>query len=224
MNWTLILNFGAALFATVNPIGNLPIFVSFTAGERKAVQCWLAFFIAATVLTLLLLFLVSGNAILNFFGITLAAFRIAGGIILLLTGISMVRGEQTKLNREMAAQASANDFKAAEFVYRKILVPLGIPMFVGPGSISTVVLYSSQAPRGGTFLGLIGVIFTISTLVFVILWAGTGLRRFLGELGVDVATRLLGMILAAIGIQFILGGLADSTMNFIQPSFIPKAR
>ncbi len=220
MDWGLISNFAAALFAIVNPLGNLPIFVSYTAGESRGVQRWLALFVALTVLVALVVFLLSGAAILKFFGISLAAFRIAGGILLLLTGIGMVRGQHNLESRQLAAQANINDLKEAEFVYRKILIPLGIPLFVGPGSISTVVLYANQAHSHSTLWGLIGAIVGISGVVFVALLSGGALQRLLGQTGLDIATRLLGLLLTAIGVQFILGGLADATLNVINPRMI----
>jgi multiple antibiotic resistance protein len=95
MDKTLILNFAAAMLSIVNSFGNLPLFISYTAGERKQVRNWLAVFIALTVLVLLTVFLILGTELLNFFGITISAFQISGGILLLLTGIGMVRGNPT---------------------------------------------------------------------------------------------------------------------------------
>ncbi|MGI0494692.1 MarC family protein [Alkalinema pantanalense CENA528] len=217
MDKALIANFAAALLAIVNPIGNLPIFISYTAGERQGVQRWLALFISVTIVGFLLLFLITGSAILKFFGISIAAFRIAGGILLLLTGIGMVRGHQMQRTHEIANQAKYTDFIEAESVYRKILIPLGIPIFVGPGSISTVILYSSQARDRVTFLALMGVTVAISLFTLVILMSSLWMRKVLGKSGLDIATRILGLFLAAIGVQFILSGLAAATINFISP-------
>jgi multiple antibiotic resistance protein len=217
MDMTLIFNFAAAMLSVVNPIGNLPIFITYTAGERKQVRTWLAVFIALTVFVLLTVFLVIGTGLLNFFGITIAAFRISGGILLLLTGIAMVRGGQAKHHDELVAKGKQTDLKEAEFVYGKILVPLGIPLFVGPGSISTVILYSSQIQNPATQLGLIGVLGAIALAVLFTLLSSAFLQRLLGNMGMEVATRLLGMILTAIGIQFILNGLANATIGLINP-------
>ncbi|MBD2326109.1 MarC family protein [Alkalinema sp. FACHB-956] len=217
MDKTLIANFAAALLAIVNPIGNLPIFISYTAGERQGVQRWLALFISVTILGFLLLFLLTGTTILKFFGISIAAFRIAGGILLLLTGIGMVRGQQMQRTHEIANQAQYDDLVEAESVYRKILIPLGIPIFVGPGSISTVILYGSQARDRLTFLALMGIIVAVALFTLLVLMGSLWTRRVLGKFGLDIATRILGLFLAAIGVQFILSGLADATVNFISP-------
>lgn len=217
MDWTLISSFAAALFAIINPFGNLPIFISYTAEEPKGAQRWLAAFLALTVLIFLVVFLVSGAAILKFFGISLAAFRIAGGILLLLTGIGMVKGQHNEQSRELAARAYTTDLQEAELMYRKILIPLGIPLFVGPGSISTVILYANQARSYTTFFGLVGVIVAIAALVLAVLLLGNVIKKLLGQTGLDIATRILGLLLTAIGVQFILGGLSNATIHFINP-------
>lgn len=218
MDQSLITNFAAALLAVVNPIGNLPIFISFTSDERRGVQRWLAVFVATTVLVFLLLFLLAGSIILDFFGISIAAFRIAGGILLLLIGISMVRGEHSQRAQAIASQVSRDDLLEAESVYRRILIPLGIPLFVGPGSISTVILYGSQAPNRTTVFGLMGVIVAIALFTLIVLMSSLWIRRVLGKFGLDVTTRILGLLLAAIGVQFMLGGLGDATLNWINPN------
>lgn len=217
MDKGLIFNFAAAMLSIVNPIGNLPLFVSYTAGESKPVKRWLALFIALTVLVLLTIFFMIGTGLLNFFGITIAAFRIAGGILLLLTGIKMVYGEQTKQIHEINAKTNISAFKSAELVFGKILVPLAIPLFVGPGSISTVILYSTQAHGNVTYLGFMGVLWVIAIVVFISLLVADKIQRFLGPLGLEISTRLLGLILTAIGIQFILNGLANATVGIINP-------
>jgi len=215
---TLIFNFAAAMLSIVNPIGNLPIFISYTAGERKQVRNWLAAFIALTVFVLLTIFLVIGTGLLNFFGITIAAFRISGGILLLLTGITMVRGEQAQRHAALAAKAAPNALQEAESVYGKILVPLGIPLFVGPGAISTVILYSSQIQNPATRIALIGVLGAIALAVLFTLLLSDRIQALLGNLGMEIATRLLGLVLAAIGVQFMLNGLANATLGVINPA------
>src|SRR5215471_3851746 len=101
-NETSILGtFAATLFALLNPLGMLPIFIGYTDGMRVGVQRWLALFVSITVLGLMLLFLFAGTALLNFFGITLDAFRIAGGILLLLIGIKTIAQDPTRKARDL---------------------------------------------------------------------------------------------------------------------------
>jgi multiple antibiotic resistance protein len=218
MDKTLIFNFAAAMLSVVNPFGNLPLFISYTAGERKRVRNWLAVFIASTVFGLLTLFLVFGTELLNFFGITIPAFQISGGILLLLTGIRMVHGKKSLHNPELADKLFRDDLKEAESVFSKILVPLGIPLFVGPGAISTAILYSSRDRNQATLLGEIAVLMGISFVVLLTLLIADRIQNLLGTIGIEIATRLLGLILAAIGVQFILNGLASATVGLISPA------
>ncbi len=169
MDRVLIFNFAAAMLAVVNPFGNLPIFISYTAGERRQVRNWLAVFIALTIFGLLTVFLVVGTELLTFFGITIPAFQISGGILLLLTGIGMVHGEKSVHNPELTDKLYRNDLQKAESIYSKILVPLGVPLFVGPGAISTVILYSSRLHNQATLIGEIVVLMGISLVVLMTL-------------------------------------------------------
>lgn len=221
MDTTLVFNFAAALLAIVNPIGNLPLFIGYTARVSPPVQRWLALFMAGTILALLMPFLALGNGILDFFGITLPAFRIAGGILLLLIGIGMVRGEHSpstappSATAENADQSPPSPRQEAQALYRQVLIPLGIPIFVGPGSIGTAILYSSQSPNLATLGGLMGVVVLVSSIVWGVLLTAGRLQQWLGDLGLDVATRLLGLVLAAISIQFMIDGLRDVTLSVL---------
>jgi multiple antibiotic resistance protein len=205
------------MLSIVNPFGNLPLFISYTAGERKRVRNWLAVFIALTVLGLLTIFLLVGTELLNFFGITIPAFQISGGILLLLTGIGMVHGKKTIDNPGLADKLYRDDLKEAESIFSKILVPLGIPLFVGPGAISTVILYSSRVHNQSTLFGEIVVLVVISLVVLLTLLMADRIQRLMGAIGIEIATRLLGLVLAAIGVQFILNGLATATVSLINP-------
>jgi len=219
MATSAIIHFAAALFAVMNPLGNLPLYISATAGERSGVQRFVALFLVLFIAVMLLTFFWSGNAILHFFGISLASFRIAGGIILLLNGIAMVGGHEGRKIEAMADRiAEKSDLAEAESQFRTILIPIGIPIFVGPGSISTVILFSSQAHTAPTRLGMSLVIVGMAAVVLVSLLASKPIGRLLGNMGLDIGTRLMGLILAAMGIQFMLAGLAEVTMNWIDPA------
>jgi MarC family membrane protein len=220
MDKNLIFNFAVAMLSIVNPIGNLPLFISYTAGESNKVRRWIALFIALTILVLLTIFLILGTKILNFFGITIPAFQISVGILLLLIGIGMVQGKQTKTNQKLAAKLFKNDLQAAESIYSQILVPVGIPIFVGPGAISTTILYSSRIHDRTTLTAAIAVLVAIALVVLITLLIADRLQSFFGAMGIEIATRLLGLILAAIGIQFILNGLATATVGLINPDVV----
>ena len=215
--------FAATLFALINPLGMMPVFIGYTAGKSRRVQAWLALFVSLTVLGLMVLFLLSGAAILNFFAITLDSFRVAGGILLLLIAINIVIGDPNKSAKELAAQAQTSALGEARLMFRQIVVPFAMPLLVGPGVIANLILYATEtdaANNPALFLGLIGVTVVMALLTFVILLSGQVLQRVLGEVGMSLITRVLGLLLAAIGAQFILTGLSNVIVHSIAPQIL----
>ena len=224
MNETSILStFAATLFALLNPLGMLPIFIGYSAGMSLGVQRWLALFVSLTVMGLMLLFLLTGTAILDFFGISLDSFRVAGGILLLLIGINIVTGDPAKAAKDLIVQAEASALREAKSVYRQIVVPFAMPLLVGPGVIANLILYASEARtiKSDTLsLGLVGVTVGVSLLTLVILLAGRFLRRLLGDVGLSIATRILGLLVASIGMQFVITGLSNVVIHSIAPAVL----
>jgi multiple antibiotic resistance protein len=219
MDTSLIVHFAAALFAVMNPLGNLPLYISATSDERSGVQRFVAVFLAIFIAAMLLVFFWFGNSLLHFFGISISSFRIAGGIILLLSGISMVGGHEGKRIEALADKiAGQSDLAEAENQFKRILIPIGIPIFVGPGSISTAILFAGKAGSTSDRLGMSMVIAGMAVLALLLLWLSKPIGRLLGSMGLDIAARLMGLILAAMGIQFMLAGLAEVTSGLIDAS------
>ena len=212
--------FAATLFALLNPFGMLPVFISYTADKRPGVQHWVALFVSITVLGLMLLFLFAGTALLNFFGITLDAFRIAGGILLLLIGIKTVARDTASKAKDLAVASEVGELREAESVYRQIVVPFAMPLLVGPGVIANLILYAGEARSATLFWGLAGVTAGVSFLTFVILLSGGFLRRLLGDVGLSIATRILGLLVASIGVQFVITGLTNVIVHSIAPAVL----
>jgi len=215
--------FAATLFALLNPLGMLPVFVGYTARMRIGVQRWLAIFVSLTVLGLMLLFLFAGTALLNFFGITLDAFRVAGGILLLLIGIRTVAQDAANKAKDLTIAAEIGELKEAESVYGQIVVPLAMPLLVGPGVIANLILYAGEASQresAALSWGLVGVIVGVSLLTLVILLSGRFLRRLLGDVGLNIATRILGLLVASIGVQFVIAGLTNVIVHSIAPEVL----
>jgi multiple antibiotic resistance protein len=215
--------FAATLFALLNPLGMLPVFIGYTARMRIGVQRWLAIFVSLTVLGLMLLFLFAGTALLKFFGITLDAFRIAGGILLLLIGIRTVAHDAANKTKDLAVTSEVGELKEAESVYGQIVVPLAMPLLVGPGVIANLILYAGEAwQRRSAKLswGLVGVTIAISLVTLVILLSGRFLRRLLGDVGLNIATRILGLLVASIGVQFMIAGLTNVVVTSIGPELL----
>lgn len=225
MNLSLQISFATTLFALLNPLGVLPIFIGYTAKERRGVQRWLALFLGITVWLLLILFLLSGTALLDFFGISIDAFRIAGGILLLLIGINIVTGDSTKAAKDLVIQDQESDLQQAKSVYRKIVIPLAMPLLVGPGVIANVILHASQAEAAKQNQLLVGfsiVIGIVSFLTFVIFLAGKWLQRLLGDVGLNILTRILGLLVASIGVQFMISGISDIIVTTIAPEILKQ--
>lgn len=189
------------LLAIVNPLGAVPIFISLTRGysarERRR-----SAIIAAGSMTLILLFAVlAGESLLRFFGITVASFRVGGGILVLLIAISMLHA------RTSAANQTADE--ASESIERDSIavVPLSIPLLAGPGAISTVIVYAQRGAGLPGMAALGAAVATLGVAVFGALLAAPFISERLGRTGINIATRIMGLILAAIAVEFIAGGL-----------------
>jgi MarC family membrane protein len=220
MEWSFLTNFAITLFALLNPLGMLPIFISYTARERQKVQRIVAFFVSLTVLALLIIFMLVGTPLLQFFGVTLNSFRIAGGILLLGMGIGIVNGQSSNTSADLGTQQLKDNLSQAKSVYRQIVIPMAMPLLVGPGVIANVILYASEAiaKKGGLGIELILTTVLVSGLVFLVLASGKWLQKILGDIGLSITQRVMGLFVAAIGVQFIVTG----TINIILTQIAPK--
>jgi multiple antibiotic resistance protein len=223
MEWSFLRNFAITLFALLNPLGMLPIFISYTARESKEVQRLVALFVSLTVLALLIIFMLIGTPMLQFFGVTLDSFRIAGGVLLLGIGINIVNGsgegKTAGISIERGEESRVNQAKS---VYRQIVIPMAMPLLVGPGVIANVILYASEAEAKRDFLGIELILTTVfvSFLVFLVLASGKVLQRLLGDIGLSITQRVMGLFVAAIGVQFMVTG----TINIFDAQILPKLK
>jgi multiple antibiotic resistance protein len=214
----LYVSFLAALIAVLNPVGNLPMFITATAGYRPGVRRFLALLVGVVVGISMLIFLFAGNAILRFFGISLPAFQIAGGVLLLHLGLRMVTGEPSMGGVAATHVAPLpSDFGEARLRLKDVIVPVAIPMFVGPGTLSTIVLFAARAHDARQLAGLSAVLVVASGLTVVALMASTAIARYLRESGLQISTRILGLIITAMAIQFMLTGMSR-VVTFINPA------
>lgn len=212
-------NFFVALFALIDPVGNVPLFAAATLGASAAGRRLTAAYIALFAFVFLAAFYLTGLSILQFFGISMPAFRIAGGILLLLLGLDMARGDVFHSIADAGAetaQLSARDYARTRF--ESLIVPFGIPLLIGPGAISSAVIYAEEARRlgaAGTAAG-VGVIAAVAILVLVSFGLSELISRLLGKIGMVIVIRVLGLILCAMAVQFMLAGLASSTVNLVR--------
>jgi multiple antibiotic resistance protein len=203
---TVIFTTFAGLFSVVNPIGAMPVFLALTEDEdpkakRKIVlKSGLALF---SILTISYLF---GNYIMSFFGISIPAMRIAGGLIILNSGFALLKGEFAKnraIDKKIKKEAKLKDDIS--------ITPLAIPMLAGPGSISYLIALSSNA--GITFNGHLSVVIVIlltGIATVLTLLVSPFALKFLGQAGFKSLSRILGFIVMSIGIQYILTGITTS--------------
>lgn len=212
-------NFFVALFALLDPLGNVPLFAAATAGALSKDRALIAVYIGLFVVGFLTFFYFTGLSLLEFFGISLPAFRIAGGIILLLLGLEMARDDFTATFADAAEAASGDPRSAAKRRFERMIVPFAMPLLIGPGAISTVVIYASQARRfglAGAATG-VGVIVAVAVATVLAFMATPIISRILGRIGLTIVVRVLGLILCALAVQFLFAGLSEATAGFIRP-------
>ena len=200
-DFTYLLKITIALLAIVNPIGCLPIFISATDGWSKPDRAKTARTVGITVFIVLSLSAFIGDGILSFFGISIPSFQVGGGILIMLISISMMHGKQggTRQTAEEAQSMAEREVIA--------IVPLSIPLLAGPGAISSMILSAQQQPSLLGHLSLVIPVFIISVLNWLMLKLSDGITQRLGTIGINIITRLMGLILAAMAIEFIAHGL-----------------
>ena len=190
------------LFVIIDPIGLTPLFAALTQGMTQAQRRAIALRALIVAAGILLLFAILGEAVLGFIGISMPAFRIAGGILLFLTALDMLFERRTKRREDQADSEPEERPDPSVF-------PLAIPLIAGPGSIATVILLAGQQPGLAGALITWGVALAVLAVGLLLFLTAGLLERALGRTGINVVTRLLGMLLAALSVQFVLDGLAD---------------
>ncbi len=190
-----------AILAIVNPIGIVPIFLALTANESEKERKHTAHISAFSVGLILLISAFAGESILAFFGIGLPSFRVGGGILVLLMAISMLQAKQSRLRQ------SPSEAEYAEEKDNVAVVPLAMPLMAGPGAISLAIIHGHQATNVSNKIILGSSIFAVALIVLISLHLAKPIGRALGVTGLNIATRIMGLILAAIGVQMIALGL-----------------
>jgi multiple antibiotic resistance protein len=200
--WAYLFKIGIALFAIVNPIGSVPIFISTTHGWSATERARTAKTAAFIVFLVLVVSALLGDRILGFFSISIGSFQVGGGILLLLIAISMLHAKQSYASQTPEEAQITTEREAIA------IVPLSIPLLAGPGAISSMIIAAEQS---GSFWGHISLALPIAAvclLIWVILRLSTAIAKKLGTLGINIVTRLMGLILAAMAVEFIAHGIA----------------
>ncbi len=199
--WVEYLKFFAGLIAILNPVGVIPIFINLTYNQTAVERNRTALMAAITVGTVLGVSLLCGEVILNFFGISVASFQVAGGILILYNSLSML---QAKMNATRQTEEEAQETAEREDVS---VVPIGVPLTAGPGAISTVILYGHKPALFGQYVILFGGIVVVAVIIWVAFRLAPFISRVLSRTGINIVTRLMGLIMASIGIEFMAAGL-----------------
>ena len=200
--FTYLLTTFVAIFVIVDPFALVPIYLTF--GDRFSPTDMVVIRRKAVLIGggILLTFAVTGMGVFTVFGITMPAFQIAGGILLLQIGIEQLNSKRTRVRPDEKEESMEKDDVS--------VFPLAMPLIAGPGAISTVVLLASEADGIPHRVGLVVCVVAVMVLTFVCLRAAPRLYRVLGTTGLNLMTRILGIILAAVGVQFVLNGIKSA--------------
>ncbi|MBF6058922.1 MULTISPECIES: YchE family NAAT transporter [Thiomicrorhabdus] len=201
IDYTEYTKFLIGLIAVVNPIGAIPIFLAMTGDLNSVERRKIVHITVIAVASILLISLFFGEAILDFFGISINSFRVGGGILILLMAISMMhtKGERPIRTKEETYDPDQNDSIG--------VVPLAMPLLAGPGAISAVII---EAHRQSTVMhyGFLGLDILILTLfLWMTLRMTPWISQHISQVGINIVTRIMGLLLAAIAIEFIANGL-----------------
>ncbi|KGY08127.1 YchE family NAAT transporter [Vibrio sinaloensis] len=199
----IFLQFFLGLVAAVNPVGIMPVFVSLTGHMTQEEKHKTAVTANVAVAIILVVSLLAGQMLLDMFSISLDSFRVAGGLLLLSIAFSMMSG---KLGED-----KQNKQEKSEYVSREQIgvVPLAMPLMAGPGAISSTIVYGSRYPSIFDTAGIIVTIVLFALSTWLLFRSAPLIVRFLGQTGINVITRIMGLILGALGIEFIANGLRN---------------
>ena len=202
-DWRTNAEIATALFVIADPIGTIPIFINLTSDQSREARVRSAQVTALTVAAVLVSSIFLGQPLLQLFGIRIASFRVAGGILILLMAISMLnaRLSRTVGTPEEMREGSEKDDPA--------VVPLGVPLVAGPGAISTIIIYAHQAQDIYDTLFLVFAGMFVALSVWIALRMADPIRHLLGKTGINIISRLSGLVLAAIAVEFIASGLVQ---------------
>ncbi|WP_165889154.1 YchE family NAAT transporter [Mannheimia granulomatis] len=202
VNFAIYLQFFIGLFAIVNPFGSLPIFFSMTAHQYEGERNHTSLVTAVSIGIILLVSLYFGNLILNAFSISLSSFRVAGGILIVSIAMTMISGKlgEHKQNKEEKNEDITE--------YENIgVVPLAMPIMAGPGAIGSTIVWGTRYYNWEDYVGFSLAIIIFALICYILFRYSAPLVKKLGRTGSNVVTRIMGLILMALGIEIIVAGI-----------------
>ncbi|MTI43905.1 multiple antibiotic resistance protein [Roseibium hamelinense] len=202
MDTAFFLKMFAALFAIMNPIANLPVFLSLTSSRDARGQRAVVVTLTIALVTGTALVSVAGNALLALFSISVDAFRLAGGFLILLIALKLIAGEQSKAHHGTDAEKAHHADVENPAIY-----PLAVPILLGPGTISTLIIYRGQISTVGQDIAYAAAACAAIALLVATFWSAPVLSKVLGQTAQSVMGRLMGMVLSAIAMEMMVSSL-----------------
>lgn len=206
-----------AFMVLINPFGALSIYLELTQNYSSSERKKIAKISAITVFITITIFTLCGHILLRLLGISVGAFQVSGGILVLLIAISMMGGSSNPTKPDVGPDES-NEItiqqpKSNQNIVAVAVVPLAIPMMIGPGGISTVIIYTSSTSSYWDTFSILLAGLVISLICYVVLVTGIRLSKILGDTGIAILNRVMGMLLAAVSIEIIVSGLKNLFPN-----------
>ena len=201
MEFTQYTKLFIGLVSIVNPIGAIPVFLSMTAAKTTRERTRMGLVAATSVAIILAVTIFLGQPLLNMFGISIPSFRIAGGILILLMALTMLHADP-QTDKPVTTGSTGTDESAT-----MAIVPLSMPLLAGPGALSTVIVFAQHDTSWWHYGGMLAVVAGVGLTVGLSLMAAPWLARLIGRIGMQILTRIMGLFLAAIGVEFITNGL-----------------
>jgi multiple antibiotic resistance protein len=200
---TEYLRFAVTLTAVLDPFLAVPLFLTLAANQTTRERVVLVRVVAITVFAVLAVSALLGDSILTLMGASLAAFRVGGGLVLLLMSLAMLNAQVggVRQSEEEAAELESGEVRG--------LVPLAIPLLAGPGAISTTIIAAEKGAGVGHLAAILGVIAAVSLLTWLVLHAANAIGERMSKTALNIATRLLGLLLAAFAVQTMAEGLRE---------------
>ena len=200
-----------SLLVIIDPLAAIPLFASLTSNysrDEKRKTASTACIVVASVFTATVLM---GEAILSVFGISIGSFKVGGGILLLLMAIEMMNAQQIPSKHTEEEDREAVDRASIA------VVPIGIPLIAGPGSLSTLIIFSERSPHPAHKAAVILMCLGVVLITWLALLSARRISKAIGKTGINIAIRIMGLLLAAIAVEFIAGGTFDLYRSFMTP-------
>jgi multiple antibiotic resistance protein len=203
MNWGESLSFIISMLAITNPAGSLAVFLAMTANKSEVARKQTALTATLAIFIVLILMIWVGIPILKVFGISLPAFQITGGLIILLRGLAMLHSKETPTSQ------TADELETQMHRDSIAVVPLAIPIIAGPGAMTNVIIFSRHFPDFWDKILICLEVLVVTLIVGIVLFFANRIGRIIGDTGIKITTRIMGLLLAAIAMSMITNGLAE---------------